>query len=281
MGTLGRRGSHGRIVAWFLLAPRTGIGGVPPRLIELLCVERGLEVRVPAEPRAQWDMFRALVNTRPPASAAAEFLALQDELLRDIIAWRGITDAREIPAAARDGRLALWRGDITTLRADAIVNAANAQMLGCFVPGHRCIDNAIHTFAGVQLRLACDRLMAGQGCFEPTSTAKVTEAFNLPSEHIIHTVGPIASGALSDADRAALAACYRSCLEAAGNAGCKTIAFCCISTGVFGFPQDEAAAIAVDTVVGWLDGHPDAPLERVVFDVFADRDLELYQELLA
>ncbi|WP_415961476.1 protein-ADP-ribose hydrolase [Collinsella tanakaei] len=255
--------------------------GYLPRLIELLCVEHGLEVRVPAEPRAQWDMFRALVNTRPPASAAAELLALQDELLRDIIAWRGITDAREIPASARDDRLALWRGDITTLRADAIVNAANAQMLGCFVPGHRCIDNAIHTFAGKQLRLACDRLMRGQGCFEPTSTAKVTEAFNLTSERIIHTVGPIASGALSDADRAALAACYRSCLEAAGNAGCKTIAFCCISTGVFGFPQDEAAAIAVDTVVGWLDGHPDAPLERVVFDVFADRDLELYQELLA
>ena len=194
--------------------------GYLPRLIELLCVEHGLEVRVPAEPRAQWDMFRALVNTRPPASAAAEFLALQDELLRDIIAWRGITDAREIPASARDDRLALWRGDITTLRADAIVNAANAQMLGCFVPGHRCIDNAIHTFAGVQLRLACDRFMRGQGCFEPTSTAKVTEAFNLTSERIIHTVGPIASGALSDADRAALAACYRSCLEAAGNAGC-------------------------------------------------------------
>lgn len=255
--------------------------GYLPRLIELLCVERGLEVRVPAEPRAQWDMFRALVNTRPPASAAAEFLALQDELLRDIIAWRGITDAREVPAAARDGRLALWRGDITTLRADAIVNAANAQMLGCFVPGHRCIDNAIHTFAGVQLRLACDRLMRGQGHSEPTGTAKVTEAFNLPSERIIHTVGPIVSGALSGADRAALAACYRSCLEAAGSAGCKTIAFCCISTGVFGFPQDEAAAIAVDTVVSWLDGHPDASLERVVFDVFSDRDLELYQELLA
>lgn len=267
------QGSSGR--------PAPASVGYLPRLIELLCVERGLEVRVPAEPRAQWDMFRALVNTRPPASAAAELLALQDELPRDIIAWRGITDAREIPASARDDRLALWRGDITTLRADAIVNAANAQMLGCFVPGHRCIDNAIHTFAGKQLRLACDRLMRGQGCFEPTSTAKVTEAFNLTSERIIHTVGPIASGALSDADRAALAACYRSCLEAAGNAGCKTIAFCCISTGVFGFPQDEAAAIAVDTVVGWLDGHPDAPLERVVFDVFADRDLELYQELLA
>lgn len=253
--------------------------GYLPRLIELLCVERGLEVCVPAEPRAQWDMFRALVNTRPPAPTGSEFLALQDELLRDIIAWRGITDAREIPASARDDRLVLWRGDITTLRADAIVNAANAQMLGCFVPGHCCIDNAIYTFAGVQLRLACDRLM--RGCLEPTGTAKVTEAFNLPSERIIHTVGPIVSGALVDADRAVLAACYRSCLEAAGNAGCKTIAFCCISTGVFGFPQDEAAAIAVDTVVCWLDGHPGTPLERVVFDVFSDRDLELYQEVLA
>lgn len=119
--------------------------------------------------------------------------------------------------------------------------------------------------------------MRGQGHSEPTGTAKVTEAFNLPSERIIHTVGPIVSGVLSGTDRAALASCYRSCLEAAGGAGCKTIAFCCISTGVFGFPQDEAAAIAVDTVVGWLDGHPDTPLERVVFDVFSDRDLELYQ----
>lgn len=161
---------------------RVGPAGMEnlPKLVEMLCLERGADADVPASPLAQWETFRALVNTRPPCSTSEEFLSLQDELLQDVIAWRGVTDAREVLPAAKDERLALWRGDITTLRADAIVNAANSQMLGCFVPGHFCIDNAIHTFAGVQLRLECARLMRAQGHAEPSGAAKVTDAFNLP-----------------------------------------------------------------------------------------------------
>ena len=172
----------------------------------------------------------------------------------------------------------LWRGDITTLGVDAIVNAANSQMLGCFVPGHHCIDNAIHTFAGIQLRLECARLMEEQGYPEPTGMAKVTGAFNLPSKRIIHTVGPIACGEASDLDRALLANCYTACLDAALEAGCESIAPCCISTGVFGFPQDEAAHIAVATVDEWLDDHDNAL--DVVFNVFGETDERLYKALL-
>lgn len=172
----------------------------------------------------------------------------------------------------------LWRGDITRLAADCIVNAANSQMLGCFVPGHHCIDNAIHTFAGVQLRLECARLMKAQGYPEPTGMAKLTGAFNLPSRFIAHTVGPIANGRASAIDAALLANCYTACLEAAADAGCSSFAFCCISTGVFGFPQREAAKIAVNTVADWR-ARTGASL-AVVFNVFHETDEALYRELL-
>ncbi len=251
-----------------------------PRLIELLEEERAMPVELPANLLAQWDTFRTLVNTRPPVPASAEFLTLQDELLRALIAWRGITQADTLSPVPSDPRLVLWQGDITLLAADAVVNAANSQMLGCFVPGHFCIDNAIHTFAGVQLRLECARLMELQGHAEPTGRAKVTPAYNLPSRHIVHTVGPIASGAPSETDRALLASCYRSCLEAADALGCATLAFCCISTGVFGFPQKEAAAIALATVRAWLDAHPLTSVARVIFNVFTPEDLRIYQSLL-
>mgnify|MGYP001043609993 CR=1 FL=1 len=255
-----------------------------PQLVELLRAERreqDIAVSTPDDPKAQWDVFRALVNTRPPLPASDEFLALQDELLRDIIAHRGITRPEDIEPCPCDSRIALWRGDITTLAVDAIVNAANSQMLGCFVPGHFCIDNAIHTFAGVQLRIECARLMDEQGYAEPTGMAKVTDAFNLPSRYIIHTVGPIAQGAPSDLDRALLANCYTACLDAADELGCESIAFCCISTGVFGFPQEQAAPIAVRTVEEWLDAHPDTPVKRVIFNVFSERDEKVYERLLA
>lgn len=222
--------------------------------------------------------FRDLVNTREPRPASAQFLAVQDRMLQGLIAEAGITRADELPRTPADSRLSLWRGDITTLAADAIVNAANSQMLGCWVPGHYCIDNAIHTFAGVQLRAECARLMAAQGFPEPTGMAKVTGAYNLPARWIIHTVGPIANGRATEVDRALLADCYESCLAAAADLGCQSIAFCCISTGVFGFPQVEAAAIAVATVRAWLDAH-DAPL-HVVFNVFGAEDERIYRELL-
>ena len=174
----------------------------------------------------------------------------------------------------------MWRGDITTLAADAIVNAANSQLLGCWVPGHYCIDNAIHTFAGVQLRIECAAIMKAQGHEEPTGQAKVTSAYNLPSSLVIHTVGPIVeNGKPTKQHKRLLAASYRNCLDAAAERRCKSIAFCCISTGAFGFPQEEAARIAVDTVRAWLDANPKADM-HVIFDVYTEKDEQTYRTIL-
>lgn len=242
-----------------------------------------------------WEVFRALVNTREPLPVPDGFFGAQDALLQELIDRAGIAAARDLPPAPADARLSLWRGDITTLAADAIVNAANDRLLGCWVPGHYCIDNAIHTYAGVQLRLECARLMQAQGHPEPTGRAKVTPAYNLPSRFVIHTVGPIANGNPTDSHRAELAHSYESCLAAAAElaaaeasageaAGASAdpfaIAFCCVSTGVFGFPQEEAAQIAVRTVRTWLDEHPE-PRLHVVFNVFGARDEDIYRSLLA
>lgn len=226
-----------------------------------------------------WRVFRALVNVRPPDPADVGFLAMQDELLGGMIADAGVHAAAEAEPSPADGRLSLWRGDITTLAADAIVNAANSQMLGCWAPGHHCIDNAIHTFAGVQLRRECFELMQLQGHEEPTGQAKATGAWNLPSGHVIHTVGPIANGHPTDLHREQLASSYRSCLDAAAGLGLRTVAFCCISTGVFGFPADEAASIAVATVRSWLDERPGSGLS-VIFNVFLESDESIYRRLL-
>ena len=224
-------------------------------LVRYLLEERGL-AQAPAEGRPfdeAFAEFRALVNTREPRPADGRFLAVQDRLLRGLIAQAGIARAAELPPTPADARLSVWRGDITTLEADAIVNAANSALLGCWVPGQHCIDNAIHTFAGVQLRLACAELMERQGHAEPTGRAQVTDAYNLPARWVLHTVGPIADGAPTERHRRELASCYESCLEAAAARGCRTVAFCCVSTGAFGFPQREAAEIAVGTVRAWLD----------------------------
>lgn len=224
-------------------------------LVRYLLEERGI-TQEPVEGRPfdeAFAQFRALVNTREPRPADERFLAVQDRLLRGLIAQAGITDAVALPPTPADARFSLWRGDITTLEADAIVNAANSALLGCWVPGHHCIDNVIHTFAGVQLRLACAALMERQGHAEPTGCVQVTDAYNLPARWVLHTVGPIADGAPTERNRRELASCYESCLEAAAARGCRTVAFCCVSTGAFGFPQREAAEIAVGTVRSWLD----------------------------
>lgn len=226
-----------------------------------------------------WLTFRALVNTRDAWPADEAFLAAQDELLQGLIAEEGVTHVEDAPACPADLRIRLWRGDITTLAADAIVNAANSGMTGCWQPLHYCIDNAIHTFAGVQLRLECARIMQVQGFPEPTGQAKVTPAYNLPCKHVVHTVGPIANGWPTDTHRAQLAASYRACLDAARKAGDSSIALCCISTGVFGFPQEEAASIAVRTVRAWLAEH-DGEDFTVVFNVFLESDERIYQALL-
>ena len=171
----------------------------------------------------------------------------------------------------------LWQGDITTLAADAIVNAANSQMLGCFVPCHGCIDNAIHTYAGVQLRTECASIMAGQEA-EPTGSAKITKAYNLPCRYVLHTVGPIIYGSVTETDRKLLADCYRSCLELASAYGLRSVAFCCISTGEFHFPNRLAAEIAIKTVGEWQKENPGQM--EVIFNVFKDNDYKIYQQLL-
>ena len=232
---------------------------------------------MPETEEEQWILLRSLLNVREPKAADQDFLRVQDEYLQAEIEKKGITDLAVLRPVREN--IYLWQGDITALRADAIVNAANSQMLGCFAPCHLCIDNAIHTFAGVQLRLACARLMKVQGRPEPTGHAKITPAFNLPSKYVLHTVGPIISGPLSVKDCALLRSCYRSCLELAEENGLKSIAFCCISTGEFHFPNDRAAEIAVETV-GEYQKETGSRM-KVVFNVFKNEDLAIYSRILA
>ena len=212
-------------------------------LLEVLLRERGETMALPGDEAAQRRLLRALCNVREPVPAPADFLAVQDAYLQEETRRKGVTDAARIPEA--EPGIRLWRGDITTLRCDSIVNAANSALLGCFVPCHGCIDNAIHTYAGVQLRLACAELMAAQGHPEPAGRAKITPAFNLPSRYVLHTVGPIVRNRPTARDEALLAACYRSCLALAAAHGARSVAFCCISTGEFHFPSAWAAQIAV------------------------------------
>ena len=217
-------------------------------LIRTLLEERqsNQTMAIPSEEAAQRRLLRSLFNIRMPASISPDFLQVQDEYLQEETRRKGITDLSDLRPL--EPGLYLWQGDITTLRCDAIVNAANSGMTGCYQPCHNCIDNCIHTFSGIQLRLRCAEIMDAQGCVEPTGQAKITPAYNLPSKYVIHTVGPIVDGALTQKHKELLAACYRACLDIAAENGCESIAFCCISTGVFGFPKREAAEIAVQTV---------------------------------
>ena len=234
---------------------------------------------VPLGAERRWQLLRSLMNVRPPMPVTDEFLCVQDEFLKEMTAEKGITDGESLHASPGDPHLVLWQGDITTLRCDAIVNAANSRMLGCFSPCHGCIDNIIHTMSGVQLRLACDELMRAQGHEEPTGQAKITLGFNLPAKYVLHTVGPIIEDEVTPEAEALLASCYRSCLELAERHDLHSIAFCCISTGVFRFPPDLAAGIAVRTVEEFLQ--EDTCIQRVIFNVFKDSDREIYRELLA
>ena len=233
-------------------------------------------LRIPADADTQWQLLRGLLNIREPRRIGTDFLQIQDAYLQEEIAAKGITDAADL-TPLQPG-LYLWQGDITTLKCDAIVNAANSGMTGCYVPGHRCIDNCIHTFAGVQLRSACARLMAQQGHEEPTGQAKLTPAFNLPCRYVLHTVGPIVTGRVTARDRALLASCYCACLTKAAEAELEIIAFCCISTGVFCFPNEDAAEIAVQTVKEFLQ--TPTTIKKVIFNVFKDLDKEIYTRLL-
>ena len=270
-------------------------------------------IAVPKEEEAQKMLLRGLMNVRMAKPASLSFQRVQDEYLQMETEKKGITKLSSLSPVAviprltapdadplrgdeaasasgsehhSDAFLYLWQGDITTLAADAIVNAANAAMTGCYIPNHRCIDNAIHTFAGVQLRQYCHAYMQeqagkkGASYAEPTGQAMLSPAYNLPSKFILHTVGPIVGDALTEEDCKLLASCYTSCLNLASQHQLESIAFCCISTGEFHFPNDRAAEIAIRTVRDWLSGHPSSTVTKVIFNVFKNEDLAIYRSLL-
>ena len=234
------------------------------------------DMDIPAEPESQRRLLRGLMNIRAPERIETDFLKMQDEYLQSETVAKGITDVAAL--MPMQPGLYLCQGDITTLKCDAIVNAANSGMTGCYIPNHRCIDNAIHTFSGVELRLACAELMEQQGYPEPTGRAKITPAFNLPCRYVLHTVGPIISGRVTKEDKELLASCYRSCLELAAKNGLESVAFCCISTGEFHFPNEQAAQIAVETVKQFMNRK--TSVKKVIFNVFKDLDKAIYARLL-
>ena len=234
------------------------------------------DTEMPDDIQAQKRLLRSLMNVRSPKPISEEFLRVQDDYLQEELSQKHITSVSDL--LPLEPGIYVWQGDITTLACDAIVNAANSGMTGCYYPCHGCIDNAIHSYAGVQLRLECDAIIKAQGHEEPTGTAKITEAYNLPCRYVLHTVGPIITGSLKKQDEDLLASCYRSCLALAEEYGLKSIAFCCISTGEFRFPNQRAAEIAVETVREYRK-QTGSEIE-VIFNVFKDIDDYIYRELL-
>jgi O-acetyl-ADP-ribose deacetylase (regulator of RNase III) len=247
-------------------------------LIQSLLNERedGARKPIPQDAEMQKRVLRTLMNVRRPKPIGEDFLRVQDEYLHEELAHAEVTDVKDLTPVADD--LYLWQGDITKLRCGAIVNAANSGMTGCYSPCHSCIDNCIHTYAGVQLRLECARIMAAQGHEEPTGQAKITKAYNLPCDYVLHTVGPIVGNEVTQKDEHLLASCYQSCLELAEKNGVQSVAFCCISTGVFRFPNQRAAEIAVETVRQYKQTHHSSI--KVIFNVFKEKDKAIYDQLL-
>ena len=247
------------------------------------------KLEIPADAAGKWRLIRSLMNIRMPGKLPSSVLEVQDAYLKERILENGIVQIADLPTAADQGsshphaeHISVWQGDITRLAADAIVNAANSQMLGCFVPMHSCIDNCIHTFAGVQLRAECSRKMNelrakfGPEYEQPTAVPMLTDGYNLPAKKVVHIVGPIVSGRLTKALEEDLADCYRSTLDLCLENEIKSVAFCCISTGVFHFPNRRAAEIAVQTVTDWMDQHP-GQMERIIFNVFKEEDKIYYE----
>ena len=245
-------------------------------LIEYLLKESNVQAEIPPDEVSQKRLLRALFNVRMPKAASGDFLRIQDEYLQEELRQKGITDIASLTPVALD--IYLWKGDITTLKCDGIVNAANSQMLGCFCPNHGCIDNAIHTFAGIQLRQECAEIMKEQGYEEPTGTAKITKAYNLPCKYVLHTVGPVVHGKVTEKEEKQLADCYRSCLTLAGENDLQSLAFCCISTGEFHFPNERAAQIAVRTVTDYK--RQTKSKIKVIFNVFKENDYAIYSKIL-
>lgn len=241
------------------------------------------DLETPKDTEGKRHVLRSLMNIRMPKPFPEEALAVQDDYLAGRAEEKGIVRLSDIPVTR--GAVSIWQGDITRLAVDAIVNAANSQMLGCFVPMHICIDNSIHTFAGIQLRAECNRQMDqlrsryGQDYEQPTAVPMLTDAYNLPAKKVIHVVGPIVQYGLTPELEKDLADCYLHTLDMCVENNLKSVAFCCISTGVFRFPNKRAARIAVSAVNSWLSQHPGA-MDRVIFDVFKDEDRKYYEELV-
>jgi O-acetyl-ADP-ribose deacetylase (regulator of RNase III) len=260
------------------------------QLIRALLAEKSppQDTEVPVDLIDKRQLLRALMNTRPPLPIQKEILKLQDQLLAAERDAKSIVNPYHLPtikdkfemySGSFPDRLILWKGDITNLAADAIVNAANSKLLGCFLPLHNCIDNVIHSASGIQLRLECNEIMQKQGYDEPTGKAKITKAYNLPAKYLLHTVGPIIKDTVSTGEEKLLSSCYTSCLDLASNySDIHTLAFCCISTGVFRFPKALAARIAVKTVCEWLESHPER-FDRIIFNVFLQEDFNEYSKL--
>ncbi len=252
-----------------------------------------IRVRIPDDTEGKQRLLRSLMNVRMPKPASSEVLSVQDTYLRGRALEKGIVNITEMPTVRESlgstgpfsDHISVWQGDITRIAADAIVNAANSQMLGCFIPMHTCIDNCIHTYAGVQLREDCARRMSslrlkfGEDYEQPTAVPMLTDAYNLPAKKVIHIVGPVVQYELTPQLEQDLADCYRNTLNMCRENGLVSVAFCCISTGVFHFPNKRAAEIAVQTVTEWMSENPGG-IERVIFNVFKDEDKRYYEELL-
>ena len=234
------------------------------------------KMQIPGRCEEQKRLLRALMNVRMPGELSEEFLQIQDAYLAEENAGRGIVTLAEIQELSTD--LYLWKGDITRLQVGAIVNAANSGMTGCYQPCHNCIDNCIHTYAGIDLRNYCNDIMQRHGYAEPTGQAKITPAFNLPCRYVIHTVGPIVGGRLTERDCELLRSCYRSCLALADEKQLESIAFCCISTGEFRFQNERAAEIAIQAVKDYKKETKSGI--KVIFDVWKNEDYEIYNRLL-
>ena len=249
-------------------------------LIKQLLAERSdaADVEIPAGGKEQKDLLRGLMNIRMPDPISEDFLKIQDEYLAAENEAEGIVRLEDLTPIGSDARIYLWQGDMSRLAVDAVVNPANSGFTGCYQWLHSCLDNILGSKAGIQLRLYCNDIIEKQGYPEPTGGAKITPAFNLPAKYIIHTVGPIVQHVLTKQNEDDLASCYESCLKAAEEKGLTSIAFCCISTGVFRFPQDKAAEIAVNTVKKYLD--KGSSISRVIFNVFGEQDKEIYESLL-
>lgn len=235
-----------------------------------------MDLSIPSTYAEKRYILRSLMNITPPTQLSEQYYRLEEELLQEELKSKIITKANEVTEKISD-KIYLWRGDITTLKVDAIVNAANNKLLGCFIPHHSCIDNEIHSTSGFALRNECHKIMLDQDGDEETGNAKLTKGYNLPAKYVLHTVGPIINGTLTKEDEYLLSSCYKSCLDIVKKSeDIKTIAFCSISTGVFRFPKERASEIALETIYSYLNDNKDI-LEKVIINVFSQEDYDVYK----